>query len=524
MSIKVIAKFEEQAQRDIVKRLLAGETQQAIADDLNTSRGTIKRINAQMRSIVESEQVAEPKTIIELYELAGVLSKESVYQDLEGRTVVLTEVGVLDTNPNEASVGDFGVICSHCTDGYPDINLGLKNTQYMGIIEEGGNTEALLIAEGKEAEAEAIHKAFYKLQVEPEAEEPVEEPEVELTPTVTDIPEDDLSVIQDDVVERVATIFADTLIDTGGLKGAVEEEFNIAQIYLPDGDLEEIDYVNAVLDALGLETIKETVIEAPSSFTLVPNSIINVMHDGDIYTADSTHPRFDEIVRLSVEGDFDVAVKLIDVAKAIEHFSEGDISISGDTVLYKGQEVKSGLATRITEMMAEGDEGFKKYVAFMVRLRNNPSYRAVTELFGFIGHIDVDIDEEGYLIAWKGVTADWKDCRTKSVKNYVGNIIQMERNMVNENSNQTCSQGLHLCAWSYLSSFWGTGNVLKVRVDPADVVSIPTDYKDAKLRCARYEIIGAVNSDRELIVSKFVGNQIITVGERGKILKMEDRT
>lgn len=263
--------------------------------------------------------------------------------------------------------------------------------------------------------------------------------------------------------------------------------------------------------------------EPASSFTLVPKSIINIQHKGDVYTADYTHPQFNNIVDSAVSAEFDRAVELIDIAKAITEYSSGDVTIKGEVIYYKGQEVKDGLAKRIISMMSEGDEGFKRYVAFMSRLRDNPSYRAVKELFGFIGHSDIEITEDGYLVCWKRIRSDYTDCRTGKVPNYVGNTIRMERNMVDEDSDITCSQGLHVAAWNYLGHFYGDV-IIKVKVDPSHVVSIPTDYNDSKMRTEQYEIMDVVNCDKKVITPEYIGNEIITVGEKGAILNRKPIT
>jgi hypothetical protein len=45
---------------------------------------------------------------------------------------------------------------------------------------------------------------------------------------------------------------------------------------------------------------------------------------------------------------------------------------------------------------------------------------------------------------------------------------------------------------SYLGHFGGERTVI-VKINPADVVSIPSDYNDAKGRACRYEVIGELN-------------------------------
>jgi hypothetical protein len=80
--------------------------------------------------------------------------------------------------------------------------------------------------------------------------------------------------------------------------------------------------------------------------------------------------------------------------------------------------------------------------------------------------------------------------------NSVGKIVDMERNKVDDNKDQTCSTGLHFCGQSYLSHFGGE-RVVIVKVHPADVVSIPSDYNGAKGRACRYEVIGEVGASEE---------------------------
>jgi hypothetical protein len=80
--------------------------------------------------------------------------------------------------------------------------------------------------------------------------------------------------------------------------------------------------------------------------------------------------------------------------------------------------------------------------------------------------------------------------------NSVGMIVEMERNRVDDDKNVTCSTGLHFCGMSYLSHFGGARTVI-VKINPRDVVSIPTDYNEAKGRACRYEVIGELGVNPE---------------------------
>ena len=69
----------------------------------------------------------------------------------------------------------------------------------------------------------------------------------------------------------------------------------------------------------------------------------------------------------------------------------------------------------------------------------------------------------------------------------------MARNKVNEDKDQTCSHGLHFCGRGYLGSYPGSRTVI-LEINPADVVSIPSDYNNHKGRCCKYTVIGELEN------------------------------
>ena len=71
----------------------------------------------------------------------------------------------------------------------------------------------------------------------------------------------------------------------------------------------------------------------------------------------------------------------------------------------------------------------------------------------------------------------------------------MERYDVDDNRDNTCSTGLHFCSKDYLNSFGGARTVI-VKINPRDVVSIPSDYNQTKGRACRYEVVGEIDQDK----------------------------
>ncbi|MDX1532668.1 MAG: helix-turn-helix domain-containing protein [Nitrosopumilaceae archaeon] len=181
----------------------------------------------------------------------------------------------------------------------------------------------------------------------------------------------------------------------------------------------------------------------------------------------------------------------LDKTYALETFSQGKITVdpNGESVIYDGNPISNKLSRRIIDLVKErGQEGVQLLVNFLEKLMENPSYRAVNSLYDFLLHNDIEIIDNGNFYAWKFVTSDFKDCYTKTMDNSVGQVVEMPRNMVNEDPEQTCSAGLHVCAKHYLTGHWGD-NIVKCEVDPRDVVAIPIDYNNAKMRTCRYKVV-----------------------------------
>ena len=113
------------------------------------------------------------------------------------------------------------------------------------------------------------------------------------------------------------------------------------------------------------------------------------------------------------------------------------------------------------------------------------------------------ITEDGHFLAYKKVRDDYKDVHSGTFDNSVGQVVSMVRNKVDENKDNTCSSGLHFCSFDYLKSFGGT-RIMILKINPADVVSIPSDHFQQKGRTCRYEVIGEVpvEEDRVNILSK----------------------
>jgi len=204
-----------------------------------------------------------------------------------------------------------------------------------------------------------------------------------------------------------------------------------------------------------------------------------------------THPNFDKILDAIRSDDQDRVRELVDLTRAVANYSNGFLEVKDGDVYWDGKPFHNSLSSRLLEMM-KADLPIEPLVEFMHNLKLNPSKRSVDELYGFLENNSLPITSDGHFLAYKKVREDYKDIYSGTMDNSVGKIVEMVRNEVDEDKDRTCSTGLHFCSLAYLPHFgWSNDNrVVIVKINPRDVVSIPSDYDNAKGRACRYEVVG----------------------------------
>jgi hypothetical protein len=223
---------------------------------------------------------------------------------------------------------------------------------------------------------------------------------------------------------------------------------------------------------------------------ILQGSNVTVVIDGKPHTISKTHVTYQKVVDAIKAQDWPTVKSIIDPVKVVLNYGAGNISVKGDQLFWKGQPFAGVLATRMITMLQDGFT-IEPMVLFMHNLMKNPSKRSVDELYGFLEKNNLPLTPDGHFLAYKKVRRDFKDIHSGTMDNSPGTVVEMERNQVDDNKDQTCSTGLHFCGLSYLDHFGGSDSrTVIVKIDPADVVSIPSDYNGAKGRACRYEVIG----------------------------------
>lgn len=249
----------------------------------------------------------------------------------------------------------------------------------------------------------------------------------------------------------------------------------------------------------------------PFSAIITPQSVSFTAPDGKVHNVVSSHEKWDEIIaaikklqssiREEADGLFEneygspeechaELAALLDETKHIVSAGAGRVSVISGVVYYGDEAVRTPLTNRIIQGLAEGFD-MSAYMLFLDNSMENPSKRAVDEMYSFMERNNMGITSDGYILGYKKVKEDFTDIYTGKIDNSPGSIVEMRRNMVDDNANQTCSKGLHFCSMSYLPHYGSSrGNkIVIVKVNPKDIVSVPIDYDHAKVRCCRYEVV-----------------------------------
>lgn len=228
------------------------------------------------------------------------------------------------------------------------------------------------------------------------------------------------------------------------------------------------------------------------------------------YTVNRQAKIFNAVMQAIAVEDEAKVIDLVNLKESFAKNSQGRVYIKDGAVYAGDREVTGLISSRIFEMLELG-LSVEPMFAFIDNLMKNPSNRAVNELYGFIDACNLPITEDGCFLAYKKVRANYMDCYSSTIRNAIGDTPEMERNLVNEDKDQTCSDGLHFCSVEYLKHFRGE-RLMVLKINPADVVSIPSDYNNSKGRCCKYEVVDEISIENgkpkeELTVDYYVKNK-----------------
>lgn len=231
------------------------------------------------------------------------------------------------------------------------------------------------------------------------------------------------------------------------------------------------------------------------NYLLTPGGVTLILKNRPVEVA-SSDPAFEAVVTAIRENKDEKEIEAILFAEKnrLEAASRitDDLRVEGGVVMYKDEQVPDSLSRRMLDMLKDGYD-LTPMVKFVENLMENPHFEVVPRLHAFLEKGKMPITEDGCFLAYKAVRGDYLDIHSGSMDNSVGKVLEIARRKVDPDQDRTCSYGLHVCSFEYLPHFAqpaGQGHVMVCKVNPKDVVAIPRDYNDSKMRVCRYEVVG----------------------------------
>jgi len=256
---------------------------------------------------------------------------------------------------------------------------------------------------------------------------------------------------------------------------------------------------------------------------IINSTAIVFFFDNKPVKVEKTAPEYTRILAAFdlPSGEQEEVINAILNEKVGEYEKDG-FTISPESVSYDGETLPDILADKVRSIAAEGLP-VKLFANFWENLNNNPSASSVRELYDFLSYKELPITEDGFFLAYKGVASNGLsvcgNTKTKvlqgivdengKIQNNVGDTIEVKRWDVDDNRDNGCSFGLHVGSMDYATT-WGE-KTLVVKVNPADVVSVPTDCGCQKCRVSKYEIIDAYENEIKNAITDSEGNPMESV-------------
>lgn len=222
-------------------------------------------------------------------------------------------------------------------------------------------------------------------------------------------------------------------------------------------------------------------------YTLTRDSV--TIHIGSqTYTVKAGDPNFNKARQAALDEDWDSVPAL--VSKGLGLFQwlgeHPGFAYKDNHIYFEGERIPTELNERLIKMEKNGDDS-SFLLRFWERLQENPSYRSVHQLWPFLKHGNIPIDENGFIICYKGVTNDYLDCHSRTVNNRPGQRPKMRRNKVSDEYDIACHDGYHVGTVGFAQGFGK--RVVVVRVDPKDVCCV-SKHSTEKMRVCEYEVLG----------------------------------
>jgi hypothetical protein len=234
---------------------------------------------------------------------------------------------------------------------------------------------------------------------------------------------------------------------------------------------------------------------------------IFLLLDGKEYSINAGNSSFSKALEAYNNKDWESFVNIVNPELRLKslYASYEGIEVKDGNLYVFGDPIHSTIAKRVISFLEHGLDCVHLF-KFILKLNMNPSKRAVDELYTFLEHRALPVTDNGNFLAYKAVRSDYTDKYTGKFLNTIDSVLEMPRNKVDDNKENGCSYGFHAGSVDYAKDFMNRdGHLMLVEINPADVVSIPTDCQFQKLRTCKYKVVGEyeIDLDDPMYASRF---------------------
>jgi hypothetical protein len=194
------------------------------------------------------------------------------------------------------------------------------------------------------------------------------------------------------------------------------------------------------------------------------------------------------------KADEALIISTIDVTARIKLHTSGLFGVDNGQVYVGTEALPDSLGNRVIDF-ADMGLPFQPLLKFWENCKLNPDPRAKSDLYKFLEVNGHPITADGCFIGYRSVRrlADGNlvDWQTGTYNNNVGAKPSMNREDCDTDPDAHCSRGFHVAQMVYAEGFHqcDTQVIVEVKVNPKDVVAIPTDCNGQKMRVCEFEVV-----------------------------------
>ena len=246
---------------------------------------------------------------------------------------------------------------------------------------------------------------------------------------------------------------------------------------------------------------------APIAYQYKRNGNIILYINKGIITVGKEDVNYAAIASSLKAGDWNAVHRSLTVKGAIADHTNGRCQIFGDEIHIDNKPLPKAIASRVLTLFRKGGFNLDPVFRLLENIEANPEEFSRNELYLFLEQNHLPFTPDGHFLAYKMVLANGYDIFTgKTNLHKLGETVSMNRSDVDPDRNRTCSTGLHFCSYEYLNKAYSQSpdyRLLVLKINPADVVSIPSDYNNAKGRTWKYVVVEEMDNFNDSIPKNF---------------------